>query len=152
MSMTDPSIFSCFQAALQETVQTMSGLYVEKRPDSKETYDFAGVILLKGESNFVFFISTDRASACRLISYMTGLDEAGLDDASICDGMSELCNIVAGLSRAWLAAKGHLFSLSSPFCVSGTPLAVTTKPAVKHMWVSLGSQGLRLRPEILYLD
>lgn len=141
-------ILDC-QDALIETVRTMSGMVIEPGWKMEKKPDFCGTMFLQGDPNCLLTVSAPKETASLLVSYMTGMEESELDLGTICDGMAELSNIVAGFAKSRQASKGHLLSLTSPLCVAGSSLHIVTKASVGRSVADVGSSELQFRLEVM---
>lgn len=144
-------ILDC-QDALIETVRTMSGMVIEPGWKMEKKPDFCGAMFLQGDPGCLLTVSVPKETAGLLVSYMTGMEESELDTGTICDGMAELSNIVAGFAKARQASKGRLLFLTSPLCVAGSSLHIVTKESVGRSVADVGSPELQFRLEVINFE
>lgn len=119
-----------FVAALLESVEQMSGFVLNAVNHDQATapdHEIIGAMFLQGDNAMLLTLETDKGSAAPLVSFMTGIETAALDDNLLNDGITELINMVGGSARARLEASNYKFFLSVPFTLVGEGIKIEVK-------------------------
>lgn len=119
-----------FVDALMESVERMSGFVLNAVNYDQATssdHQIIGAMVLQGDKLMLLTLETDKSSAAPLVSFMTGIETAALDDDLLNDGITELINMVGGSARARLEASNYKFFLSVPFTLVGESVAIEVK-------------------------
>jgi CheY-specific phosphatase CheX len=119
-----------FVAALLESVERMSGFVLNEVKNDQATapdHEIIGAMVLQGENAMLLTLGTNKTSAAPLVSFMTGIETAALDDNLLNDGVTELINMVGGSARARLEATNYKFILSVPFTLVGEGVKIEVK-------------------------
>jgi CheY-specific phosphatase CheX len=78
----------------------------------------SGVVNLSGEANGKVAVSFSRDSATGLVAHLMGKDRSELDEETLCDGVGEIANVIAGNANGGLAQQGLNLRVSLPSTVS----------------------------------
>lgn len=119
-----------FVAALLESIEQMSGFVlntVNHDQAPAPDHEIIGAMVLQGENAMLLTLGTNKTSAAPLVSFMTGIETAALDDNLLNDGITELINMVGGSARARLEASNYKFFLSVPFTLVGETIKIEVK-------------------------
>lgn len=136
-----------FVAALRESVERMSGFVlnaVKNEPDTVPNHEIIGAMVLQGDNALLLTLETNKCSAAPLVSFMTGIETAALDDALLNDGITELINMVGGSARARLEASNYKFYLSVPFTIAGEGINIVVKKRTDSFMARLVCDGIDL--------
>lgn len=119
-----------FVAALLESIERMSGFVLSEVNNDQATtpdHEIIGAMVLQGDNAMLLTLETNKASAAPLVSFMTGIETAALDDNLLNDGITELINMVGGSARAHLETSNYKFFLSVPFTLVGECIKIEVK-------------------------
>lgn len=122
-------------AALQNTIQTMTGFCVEQADPASGpgNLGIAGAMVLSGRKNLLLAISVDQKTAQLLISYMTGTDFRDLKQEELQDGITEFANMVAGSAKEALLDTEYEYHLSVPFTIVGEHIRIIAKKKTEKL-------------------
>lgn len=154
MNENSGKLIDMFISSLSETVSIMSGISLINTPLMEESDykgDIVGAMVLPGRKNALLVISTSRTSAEILVAYMTGIDISDQKDYELYDGMAEIVNMVAGMTKAKFENTENSFSLSSPFTIIGENIKLVTKNSIEKYENFLESNDVQLKLGIYYL-
>jgi len=116
-----PRIAKLFVDAVTEFMQTMAGLGCTITPIvevDRSGGQLSGVITLLGDAFGQVVVSFSRESAARLVARVMGNDPSKLEDETLCDGVGEITNVIAGNAIGALSQLGFELRLSLPSTVS----------------------------------
>ncbi len=119
-----------FSTLLQDAITTTTGFYLEKTENNKETKDeneILGTMVMVGDKNLLLMLSADEKSARMIVSYMTGIEISDLSNAMLCDGITEIINMVGGGARIAFENTEYKFSMSVPFTITGKDVNIIVK-------------------------
>lgn len=143
-----------FVAALLESVERMSGFVlteVKQNQQAAPEHEIIGAMVLQGENAMLLTLETSKQSAAPLVSFMTGIETAALDEELLNDGITELINMVAGSARARLESSNYKFVLSVPFTLVGESVNVVVKKRTDSFAANLVGDEINLMLRIYQL-
>ena len=109
-----------FMEVLTNTAQVFMGIDLQLCGEGHvATTDVSGLLVLVGEQPIIIRIATDRVSAIKFVSLMTGLAVEDVTDDLITDGVGELANIVAGRAKAVINTEIPRHTLTPPAVIDG---------------------------------
>lgn len=117
-----PEFKKIMDRAIDDVLGTASGLRVqrlEEIPDSGESIEISGAMLLPGLNNAMLTVSFSRSAAETIISYITGIFPEQLELDDLYDGAAEIVNQIAGRIKSELAETDYHFTLTPPFAIAG---------------------------------
>ena len=104
--------------ALMSTMLDLSCTNSELIVDTKDVY-ISGAIRMSGHAQGQVALSFPKDVAKRLVARLLKMDERGINDEVLQDGVGELVNIVAGNAKAALSETKYQFNISLPTIVVG---------------------------------
>lgn len=143
-----------FSRLLKDAINTTTGFYIEQSEDYEEFTDnkeIVGSMVMCGEKNLLLLLSADEKSAKIIVSYMTGIDINKLSKEMVCDGITEIINMVAGGARMALEDKKFDFSMSVPFTIVGKGVDVIVKKRTGKFLSNFKNEDINLNFKIFEL-
>ena len=121
-----------FSNALTEIVSTTAGfsLGISSSEDDADFDEMVGIMSLNGKNHGMIFISAGESVMRVLCSFMTGVSKDEVTKEDIDDALCELVNMTAGSAKLRFNDAEQMFTLSSPFVVSGKNMSFVTKKRV----------------------
>jgi chemotaxis protein CheX len=115
-----PDFTAPFVRAVEETFEKMLSCAVSfvGRRASPLNRDISAVVGFAGAKHGVAILSFSESTACRVVSRFGGDFQEEIN-ATVCDGIAEILNIVAGRAKGALAAQSGPIDMSLPTVVSG---------------------------------
>ncbi len=119
-TMVAPDVSAPFVRAIEETFEKMLSCGVAHAPGREIPLprDVSAVVGFAGSKRGVAILSFSESTACRVVSRFGGepFDEV---NATVCDGVAEILNIVAGRAKGELAKSAGAIDMSLPTVVFG---------------------------------
>lgn len=143
-----------FSRLLEDAISTTTGFYLERSDEYEEfaeKKEIVGSMVMCGEKNLLLLLSADEKSARLIVSYMTGIDINKLSDDMVCDGITEIINMVAGGARMALEDKKFNFSMSVPFTIVGKDVDVIVKKRTGKFLSNFKNEDINLNFKIFEL-
>ena len=142
---------SVFTDALIEVIAKTSGFSLEVlSAEQNAGFDENTAIMkLCGNNSVMVFISAEEASMRILCSYIEGIPQNEITQEDINDVLSELVNMTAGSAKLLLNDTDYMFTLSSPFLISGKDMSITTKKRVTVISRTIGNEEIKIRLKII---
>lgn len=143
-----------FSTLLQDAITTTTGFYIEKIEDSEDVKDeneIVGTMVMVGNKNLLLMLSADEKSARTIVSYMTGIEISDLSSAMLCDGITELINMVGGGSRIAFENTQYKFSMSVPFTITGKDVNIIVKNRTERFISNFTNGDIKLGFKIFEL-
>ena len=133
-----------FVAATINTCQTMLNLKVEKgaltiKKSATTESEVTSVIGLSGKLRGSIVMGYSKPVAGAMVQRFLGSVELP-SDAEICDGIGELCNIVAGSAKAEMNKLKMELSISVPNVILGRGMHVMSNPSYPTLVVPFLSE------------
>ncbi len=147
------SFFAFFIDGLRESIRKMTGFIIEEEElihNDKLCIEVGGGMILVGQKKSLLIISSNKATAGILISYLTGTEFDEVEESQIASGMSELVNMTAGLAKTSLADTARAFSLAPPFAVIGNNIKFIVDDYVEKYETILASSEVLLKIGLYY--
>lgn len=113
-----------FVNACKTVFGTMCHLTVERKDifvqrDYRMLGDISGIMGLSGGVTGSVAVSLPQKLACRAVANMLGEEPHTHLDTDVCDGVSELTNMISGHAKAALVRTPYHFTISIPSIVTG---------------------------------
>lgn len=143
-----------FSSLLQDAIMTTTGFYIEECALENEidnSNEIVGAMVMCGEKSLILTVSTDNLSAKNIVSYMTGIDLNDLTKAMLCDGITEIVNIVGGGARIAFENTELAFSMTVPFTIIGEDINIIVKKRTERMIKYFCGSDIKLHLKIFEL-
>ena len=119
-------------SAIINVIATTSGFELNSsevvlQGNSLQESQIVGLMFLPGNVNALLSITMSNNTASTIVSYMTGIERADLNEEDVQDGVSELVNMIAGSSKSLLKDSKYYFNLTSPLTIVGENRFMTHK-------------------------
>lgn len=125
-----------FSSLLQDAIMTTTGFSIEEcdlESDIEHSNEIVGAMVMCGEKSIILTVSTDNLSAKNIVSYMTGIDSNDLTTAMLCDGVTEIVNMVGGGARIAFENTELAFSMTVPFTIMGKEIDIIVKKRTERI-------------------
>lgn len=125
-----------FSSLLQDAIMTTTGFSIDEcdlESDIEHANEIVGAMVMCGEKSIILTVSTDNLSAENIVSYMTGIDSNDLTTAMLCDGITEIVNIVGGGARIAFENTELDFSMTVPFTIIGKNIDMIVKKRTERI-------------------
>lgn len=143
-----------FSNLLQDAITTMTGFYVgkiEAIEEVKDENEIVGTMVMVGNKNLLLMLSADEKSAKTIVSYMTGIEVNDLSNAMLCDGITEIINMVGGGARIAFENTQYKFSMSVPFTITGKEVNIVVKHRTERFISNFSNGDIKLGFKIFEL-
>ena len=149
---TPDELGSIFTGALTEVVSKISGFSLDASETAKDESfnEITGVMSLNCKRGGVIFISADEPDMRILCSSMIGVSEDEVTREDILDALCEIVNMTAGNAKVQLHETEHMFTLSTPFILSGNNMTIVSKKRSTVISRVLGNGKLSVKLKIVY--
>lgn len=140
-------ISDVFSRLLQDAINTTTGFLlniVEYAQNSTGEDEIIGTLLMSGNKNLLLMISADENSARKIVSYMTGIETKELSKEMLCDGITEIINIVGGGARIVFENTEFKFSMSVPFTITGNNIDIVAKRRIDRYIADFVNNDIKL--------
>ena len=133
-----------FIEATRNLFSTMCGMKVDRKSlflknDHQMFGDISGVMGLSGAATGSVVISMPGRLACEAVGKMLGEAPMKELNESVCDGVAEIINMIAGQAKAALAKTKYHFTISLPTVVKGTGHEIAHKQGTPNIVVIFGA-------------
>lgn len=136
-----------FSRLLQEAVYTTTGFLLtifEYKQNLTGEDEIIGTLVMSGKKNLLLMLSADENSARKIVSYMTGIETKELSEAMLCDGITEIVNIVGGGARIAFENTEFKFSMSVPFTITGKNVDIVAKRRTERYTADFINDDIKL--------
>lgn len=143
-----------FSTLLQDAITTTTGFLLDVKDfsqDDKTENEIVGTMVMVGNKNLLLMLSADDRSARMIVSYMTGIEMQELSNAMLCDGITEIINIVGGGARIAFENTEYKFSMSVPFAITGENVNIVVKRRTERFLSSFTNGDIKLGFKIFEL-
>lgn len=143
-----------FSNLLQDAIMITTGFSIEEcslESEGNNSNEIVGAMVMCGERSVILTISTDDLSARNIVSYMTGIDLCELKTDMLCDGITEIVNIIGGGARIALENTELAISMTVPFTIVGTDLDIVVKKRTERIIKCFCGNNIKLCLKIFEL-
>ncbi|SFM06543.1 chemotaxis protein CheX [Pelosinus propionicus] len=145
----------CLAQSVSDVFSTMVGVElcpIEKAPESKRyKSEITGVMMILSTHNALLSIALSKENAALIVSFMTGIDSAEIEDEELYDGVAELVNMIAGRAKALLAGTDYHYQITPPLTVVGENHFILYKKNVSQLTMEFEAGDIKLHLDLTYL-
>jgi len=141
-----------FGSTMIDVVAKTTGIQIEILEDEHDISldEFVGIMSLNSIKGGLFLISAKEHDMRFICSYMLGLRAWDVSVADIGDVLCELVNMTAGNARLQFRYPEYMFTLTTPFLLSGVDMAITTKKRADDIIIGFGNKDIKLSIRLIY--
>ena len=154
-SNTADELGSIFTGALTEVILKTTGFLLEdlqadRAAEYAEFRDIVGAMSLNSKKSGMLFVSADERCLRVLCSYFIGVPIKDITRDDLLDALCELVNMTAGNAKISLSDPDYMYSLSSPFAISGIGLSIDFKKRTNVISRVLSNGDISVKIAIVY--
>ena len=141
-----------FSDVLIEVISTTCGITLDVSPvDEEQRYgELIGLMSLTGKNHGMVFISSDEDTIRTLSAYMTGVSNEEVSKDDIYDTLCELVNMTAGNAKLRFNLSEDMYTLNSPFVISGKDISVIMKKRINSISRIISNNELSLLVNVVF--
>ncbi|HWR42615.1 chemotaxis protein CheX [Sporomusa sp.] len=153
---TNDFLQKCLSRAVVEVIGTIAGLDFSRNPETTQKQHvnsggLTGAMLVHGERNAMLSITMSKEDAAAIVSAMTGVNQLGLSDADLYDGVAEMANMVAGRAKALLSGTGYHYTITAPFTIVGENHFIVYKKQASQVSMSFTAGEMIIQLGLAYV-
>ena len=124
-----------FSDVIVDVISTTCGISTEvfNVDEGFQFNELIGLMNLTGKNHGIIFISADENSIRTLAAYMTGVSNNEITKDDIYDTLSEIVNMTAGNAKLRFNRSEDMFTLTSPFVISGKDMSAVMKKRINSV-------------------
>jgi chemotaxis protein CheX len=147
---------NCLSRAVIEVIGTIAGVdFVRHQESTPKQHNnsggLTGAMLVHGERNALLSITLSKGDAAAIVSAMTGVNQSGLSDVDLYDGVAEMANMVAGRAKALLSGTGYHYAITAPFTIVGEKHFIVYKKQAAQVSMSFTAGEMVIQLGLAYV-